>query len=1161
MEISLQKLVMYTTKTVVYLMFVQVLFFNLATAEATFGQAIHETTLSIHVQSETLQNIFELIEQKTEFKFSYSDEIVQIDQRFNLSFSKTTLDVVLNDIGKKSGLSFRQFDELIAVKKREPLELKPPAVRFQKISGTVYEKDGESLPGVNILVKGSLVGTVTDINGAFTLDVPEGSNILVVSYVGYISKEIDISAGGDNLTIYLDPSFEGLQEVVVTALGTKQVKDQSGATSSSIGSEAIQRSGETGLINGLAGKASGVRIGKTNGDPGAGSVIQIRGVNTIEGASQPLVILDGVPISNDNSGAGTVSQQSRLNDINQNDIESVQVLKGASAAALWGSRAANGVIIITTKSGNVNQKPSVTYSFTRSIDKINIWHPLQDSYGQGRNGVRNISSAESWGDKISERAGGSDIVDQNGAYFISDVSGNTIYPVLTKNSTETFLDENYDQVFQDGGFNQHDVSVNGGGEKASYFFSYGNLAQDGIIKNYTYNKQNIRLNTKVQLMDWLTWNNKISYNFTKSNRIHQAGDDTNGLLLGLLRGAPDFNNEDYIGTYVDASGTAYPGRQRNYRRHLGETLNPIYNNPGWTINEQTSNSIVERFIFTPEILIDPTDWLSFIVRGGIDYFTDSRESFFPIGSAGARSTGSWSQELRSSKEVNFDAIATATKEISSDLSGSLTLGVNYNDRQQSYDGTSISPFAVNSNLHTTDLNPDQAASSWSRTLTHIRSNRGYGVLNLSLFNQLYINASGAVEAASTVGGTFFYPSVDVAWQFTDKFAIPGVSFGKLRASLGKVGIQPNPYKFNTLATTGYPSFGGSFMIDSEKGNSDLKPEVKTEWEIGADLRFFKDYVNLGVTYYQNEINDILFAVKTNPSTGFATEYSNAGIIENKGLELDLNVTAVRKKDLSLSFNANFNNNRNLVVDLKGAETVDIGGTSKAVEGEPMSAFWLPGTVRNEDGTLALDANGFPQLDTERRVIGNPNPDWRGGLGAQLNYKNFDFSFLFEHSQGGDFINRTRVVMYGFGTHGDTGNEVTLTEDLVNINGQTIAAGTTVRGNITDFGAGNVLLDESWYTGIGGGLGFNKVNDLFIEDATWTKLRNITLGYTLSPGLLKKIKLQSLRVSASGRDLFLWSDIIGVDPETNNYGVSNAFGMNYFNNPGTKSFLFSIQATF
>ncbi|MEB2777413.1 SusC/RagA family TonB-linked outer membrane protein [Algoriphagus sp. D3-2-R+10] len=1160
MKIYLRSLLMYASKTVVYLVFVHFLFFNMVAADSIFGQTIYDTKLSIEIKDQPLSWVFDEIEKKAPFRFVFGKEVSSLNKRYFLKYNDTTLAEILKDLEKKSSLNFKVINGMIAVKVKEA---ERPKVQKQVkvITGIVSEKGGSGLPGVNILVKGTTYGTITDLDGNFSLEVPDDSSILVVSYVGYTAVEVDISSK-IYLEIFLEPSFSSLSEVVITALGTKQIKDQSGASSSSVSSESIQRSGETGLINGLAGKASGVRIGKMNGDPGAGSVIQIRGVNTIEGASQPLIILDGVPISNENSGSGTISQQSRLNDINQNDIESVQVLKGASAAALWGSRAANGVIVITTKNGKANQKPSVNYSFSQSFDKINVWHPLQDSYGQGRNGVWNISAAESWGDKISDRSGLPDELNTLGAYFISDISGVTYYPVIGKNSRETYLDENYDQVFQTGSFGQHDVSVNGGGQKASYFFSYGNLSQDGITRNFTYNKQNIRLNTQVQLTDWITWNNKVSYNFTKSNRIHQAGDDTNGLLLGLLRSAPDFDNSDYIGTYVNTEGEVFPGRHRNYRRHLGETQNPIYNNPGWTINEQSSLSEVNRFIIAPEIQLDPAEWVNVILRGGIDYYTDNRESFFPIGSAGSRNTGAWDQQLRSWKEVNFDAIVSFNREITEDISGTLTLGANYNDRYSTFNSTSISPFAVASKLPTTDLNPDQSASSWSRSITHLRSNRGYGVLNLGFYDQLFLNASGALEAASTVGGTFFYPSVDLAWQFTKAVEIPGLSFGKLRASFGQVGIQPNPYKFYTLATTGFDTFGGSFQIDSERGNLNLKPEVKTEWEIGADLRFLNDKLVFGATYYQNRINDILFAVKTNPSTGFTTEYTNAGIIENKGLELDLSATVVQRESLSIAINGNFSNNRNLVVELRGAETVDIGGTSKAVQGHPMSAFWLPGTVRNEDGSFALDANGFPKVDTQRRVIGNPNPEWRGGLGAQLNWKNLDFGFLFEHSQGGDYINRTRVVMYGFGTHQDVSNEITLTEDLTNISGTLVPAGTTVRGNIADFGAGNVLLDEAWYTGIGGGLGFNKVNDLFIEDATWTKLRNVTLGYTLQDSpFLDKIKLQSLRVSFSGRDLFLWTDLIGVDPETNNYGVSNAFGMNYFNNPGTKSFLFNIQARF
>lgn len=474
----------------------------------------------------------------------------------------------------------------------------------------------------------------------------------------------------------------------------------------------------------------------------------------------------------------------------------------------------------------------------------------------------------------------------------------------------------------------------------------------------------------------------------------------------------------------------------------------------------------------------------------------------------------------------------------------------------------MAPFAVDSRLMTTDLNPDASATTWEKTETHIRSNRGYGVLGVDLYDQLFVTVSGAAEAASTIHGTFFYPSVDLAWQFNDMVKWDALSFGKLRFTWGKVGIQPDAYKFSTLATTGYDSFGGSFLIDDEKGNNNLKPEVKTEWEVGTDLRLLNNKVTFGLTYYSNQTKDILFAVKANPSSGYTYNYKNAAVIENKGFEIDLSGKVIEKSDLSLSLSANFNNNKNMVVDIAGAETVDIGGTSKAVKGYPMSSFYLPGTLRDSNNKLVLDANGFPQLDTNYRVLGDPNPDWRGGLGFELKYKNFDFSMLFEHSQGGQYIDRTKIVLYGFGQHTDVSNEVTLTEDLKNISGTTVTAGTTVRGAIHDFGAGNVLLDEAYYRGIGGGLGFSKLNDLFVEDATWTKLRNVTLGYTIPKlRISSKFDFSSIHVSVTGRDLFLWTKLVGVDPETNNYGVSNASGMNYFNNPGTRSLLFNLELNF
>ncbi len=955
--------------------------------------------------------------------------------------------------------------------------------------------------------------------------------------------------------------------MVLTAIGTKQLRDETGSTSSIIKPQEIVQSGETGLINSLSGKASGLRIVRQNGDPGAGANIQIRGINSIEGDSNPLIIVDGIPISNDSldddgvGGSTDVTQQSRLNDINQNDIKNVQILKGASAAALWGSRAANGVILITTKGGDFNKAPTFTYSSTYSIDDISVRVPLQDKFGQGRDGVRGLNRTESWGDKIANRAGGEDVFNTSGQYFVSE-SGNLYYPVTTKNSRETFINKNFDAVFRNGTYQQHDFSVGGGGQKASYFFSYGLLEQDGIVKNSDYNRQNIRLNTKVNLTDWLDFRNNVAYTFTKSNRIRGGGSIT-GLYIGLLRNPPDFDITDHIGNYVNNSGSAFPNRQRAYRDQLGASGNAGYNNPLWTLYEQNNESRVDRFLVAPEINIKALDWLDFTLRGGLDFYSDERQEFLPINTSGGARFGDFTSAVTTSKEYNLDFLMKTKHTLTTDVDLNTTFGFNFNNRKRATNSNRLNPFIVDSRQPVTDLNPDDAATTWNRNISQIRTNRGYALLNLSLFDQLFINTSATVEASSTIEGAFFYPSVDVAWQFSDLFGNEDndAFFGKLRASWGKVGIQPGPYRFETLTTTGFNDFGGAYLVSDTQGNRNLRPEIKTEYEIGADLRFLKNRLSLGITYYANEIDDILFEVNTNPSSGFNNSYRNAGIIENKGWEVDLTAKIIDNNDFKLSVNSNFSNNKNLVVDIFGAETVDIGGTSKAVKGFPMSSFYLPASVLNPDGTRALDANGFPEVDTRDRVIGDPNPDWRGGAGMQLNFKGFDFSFLFEHSQGGEFINRGRIVMYGFGTHADVGNEVTLTEDLVNVDGNVFTAGTTVRGNIADFGAGNVLLDESFYRTRGGGLGFNKLNDLYVEDATWTKLRNVTLGYTFDRKRHPNLPLKTLRVAMTGRDLILWSKIIGSDPETSYYGISNASGMDYFTNPSTRSILFNVVATF
>lgn len=1063
------------------------------------------------------------------------------------------------------------------------------ALAQREIRGKVIDDAGEDMIGVNILIQGSSTGTITDVNGNYVLDIPGDGTILVFSLVGYITQTVDVGTRSV-VNVTLESDLKQLQEVVVTALGFKQQKDKMGATYSTVNTDDMVRSGEPMLLNSLATKAANVRISRTNGDPGAGSTIRIRGANTISGPSDPLIIVDGVPISgstiygtdiggNELSGGetGGVSQQSRLNDINPNDIESVQILKGASAASLWGSRAANGVIVITTKNGKAG-KMKIDFKSTVSFDRVHERIPMQSVWGQGRNGEYSPTGIESWGDYIPARSGGPDEVDQSGEFFEAE-DGTRYYPIITRNSQDTYVDSNWDQVFQTGYFIQNDLSISGGKEDATYFMSVGRLDQEGIIRRSDYDRTNLRLNTKFNLTDWITITSKAGYISTSSNRIQQNS-NTAGLLLGLLRTPPDFDITDYLGTYHDGEGGVFRGRQRAYRRYLGSRSNPTYNNPLWTINEQISSSTVNRFNMSTELTISPADFLQIILRGGVDNYSDKQEYLFPIGTAGDNNPGAFAEDIISERELNFDAIARGNFRLSNDVALQATLGWNINDRNRRFNNATIIGFLVNSGKPTTDLNTAAQNSTVENQKRLIRSNRGFGILSFDLYDQLFVNMSGTMEAASSVTGTFFYPSIDAAWQFTKKFNLSNtfISFGKLRASWGQVGVQPIAHRFQTVAEgafryTTYDDpldislFGGGFRLDDDLGNPDLEPEIKTEWEIGLDLRLFSDKLSLNMSYYQNEIEDILFRLDLTPSFGYDTKYDNAGTMENKGFELETDYTIYNQNNWNIGLYANWSRNVNEVTRLKGTETINLSPgasvSSRAIAGEQLGVLFGTGSQVDDNGNFILDANGFPQLTPSPIVLGDPNPDWRGGLGLRARWKNLALNVLFEHAQGGDFSPRTQWVLRRFGTTAETANRITLSQDLVNYDGVVIPAGTTVRGNVADFGGGPVLLDETWYrTGIGGGFGDNQAYNFSIIDATFTRLRELSLSYVINDQWFReKTKLSAVTLTATGRNLALWTDLVGVDPEVNQVGVGNALGLDYFTNPSTESFLFSIQITY
>ena len=1058
------------------------------------------------------------------------------------------------------------------------------------ISGTVSDQSGLPLPGATVLVKGTSSGTSTDFDGKYSIKANQGAT-LVISFVGYTTQEVKVGASS-TINLQLTESAEALEEVIVTALGLKKKKDEDLSSSTTVNTESILRSGESGVVQGLAGKTSGLRITKNSGDPGAGAYIQIRGQNTINGSSQPLIILDGVPVSNNSIGGATdgVTQQSRLNDISSEDIESVTVLKGAAAAAVWGTGAANGVLVINTKSGGRvgGRKVSVNVRSSIIIDKINVEFEKQDKFGQGyptswygdlgystdQFGSYYPDNGFSWGDIIANRAGGADDVTVGNTRFESE-TGNIIYPLVTKNSTDVFNKSNRDQVFGDGFTWDKSLSINFSGDNSSTYLSFTDWDQKGIIKGRSaYRRQTVRLNHTANLTDKIDVRFNTSYSKVNSDRIQQ-GSNLSGLYLGYLRTSPDFDDTDYKGTYFNSAGVPTLNSQRSYRKYLGDAP-PAYNNPLWTINEQDNPNTVERFTIAPELNWKLKDNISLVARYGLDYYTDNRGTFFPVNSSGANGPGLYSEDRISEKTENVNIFLQGAHEVNTNFKLNWILGTTLDRVQYSRLSGSSSQFT---NPIVDDLrifgNAEAANETPSSFKQETRKSGAYTVINAEFFDQVLLELSGRYERPSTLEKNVFYPSASLGWDFSKNIEANDVfSFGKIRMSYGEIGIEPSPYAKKTTFRPGgviaswedellAATYGNPFTRSDVLGNPDIKEERVKELEFGADLRFFKNSISLGFTYYDRKTEDAILLIDVPTSTGYAAKQANAATITNKGLEVDLGLKLLTQGDFKWTLNANYSFNDNLVTDLSGVESVFLAGftgtSSRAVEGEAIGALWGGRFARDAGGNYVLDANGFPTLDPTEGVLGDPNPDWIGGLGSVLSYKGLSLSVQFETSQGNEMWTGTEGVLKYFGIDPETANISVAPQDLQTYAGETIPAGTEFRGNIGNFGGGDVALDADWYTAEGGGFGVQ--SETFIQDASWTRLRELTLAYQLPSKILKNSGFTSAEISLTGRNLFLWTPIEGFDPDLNLTGATLGRGLDYFTNPSTKSYLFTVKIGF
>jgi len=1070
------------------------------------------------------------------------------------------------------------------------------------ISGNITDDEGVPLPGATVLVVGTNVGTTSDFDGNFSIQANQG-DVLSFSFVGYQTLNQEVT-NQDQISISLVASNE-LDEVVLTALGIEKKKDDDLSGTSVVEVDQLQRSGETGVLQGLSGKASGVQITRNSGDPGSGAYIQIRGQNTINGDNSPLIVLDGAPISNANIGGNTagVVQQSRLNDINPEDIESVSVIKGAAAAALYGTGAANGVLVINTKRGSKESKGwSFNVKTSLSVDRVNREWDKQDTWGQGYDGIWYgepgigyfvENTGFSFGDEIALRPGGNDTYDLTGGYFETP-DGRQIGPIVDKNSKTTYNQENRDAIFGDGYTWETNASFSFKGDRSSTFISISNLDQDGILKGASdYVRNTLKLNNDTDLTDKLKVKLSSTYSTSESNRV-QTGSNLNGLYLGYLRSSPDFDIRDYKGTNYrisDGVTSVTPNSHRGYRRATGSyrTFNnetgsfsyaaPTYNNPLWTINEQKHLNTVDRIVFSPELNYDIADNIKIIARYSIDFFQDNRTDYWPAGSAGDGSNGLWGEDRITNKINNFNLFALGNTSITDQISLDYTVG--YQATEESYRRLSAG--------ETNFTNPDQVYLNTGNTTSEnsnpdsynalTRQNGGYAVLDFTIYDNILLQVSGRAESLSTLpgAGVIFYPSGSLGYKLTDLINSDAVDFAKVRVSYGEVGIGANPYATSTVYGPGgiFSSwgdglggylYGNPFTQSASRGNPNLKEERKSETEFGFDLRLFDNAITLNATYYQNETKDGIIALPIPGSSGFTTTLQNAAVITNKGLEFDVTARILRTNDFGISVNANYTQNRNLVVDLKGSAYSILNGftstSSGIAEGFPFAVLRSGVYETDASGNYVLNANGFPNAAAEKEIgVGDPNADFRAGFGINIYYKNLSLTSVIETSQGNDVWNGTYGVLNYFGIHQDTAiktvNDTGAT--IVNSAGTEIPAGATFRGYLEDFGGGPVAVDSEWWTTNGGG--FGDVGEPFIMDGSWIKMREVSLSYNFTEAFVKDLGLTNLSLSVSGRNLFLWSAIDGFDPENNLTGASRGRGLEYFSNPGTSSFLTTLRLQF
>ena len=1037
------------------------------------------------------------------------------------------------------------------------------------VSGSVKDSNGAGLPGVTVVVKGTSTGTLTDAAGKYTIQAA-GNATLVFSFVGYLTQEIPLG-NRPVVDVVLAENVQTLGEVVVTALGVERNTKSLASSITKVPGISLTQARENNFGASIQGRVAGVNVSKAGTGPAGSSRVIIRGNKSLGGSNQPLYVVDGIPMDNTNFGQagvwGGTDQGDGLSSINPDDIESISVLKGASAAALYGSRGGFGVINITTKKGSAKKGIGIEFNSNYVFEKVINYMDLQREYGSG--GLANSDRS----DPSSPRVGSKPITQveafNNESAWGAKLDGTPVIMWDGVTRPYSYAGDNFSRFFRTGQAFTNTLSLTGGGDKQTYRFSYSDMKSTAIIPNSGFNRKNLSLSTNGKFGDKITFNAKVLYSNEDAKNRPMVSDSPGNAVQAVMLMAPNYNIDDMKGDpnklgAVPEGVTTVDNKKTGWE--LQKSPNLWGQNPWWAAYQFVNSSVRDRFITSGQLRFDITSFLYIQGRVGMDYFVRKTKSLTPEGT-GYQTGGAASEGLEQVREINQEWTMGFDKAFGK-VNVNAFVGGNKMTRKDEYVSANGSTFNV---PFFASVN-NTASQNFGYGYSGEGINSLFGSAEVSYSGYLYLNATARNDWFSVLNpksNSKLYPSIGASFIFSDAFKnLPKViSFGKVRASWGQVATaNVGAYAGNlTYGLLGQGHLGipmAGYSSGSNIPNPNLVPALSTELEFGTEMRFMENRLGIDLTYYDQKTTDDILNATISIGSGFSSTSMNIGQLSNKGIEVLLTGTPV-KGEFTWDVSLNLAKNKNKVIALNPGinelsmeeprtRTVMI----KNIVGQPFGMITGYIQKRDANGNRIYQSDGQVVQSDKYEILGNGVADFTGGLNNSFSYKQFNLSFLIDFKAGGDIYSGTNVRLLEAGLTkesllGRDGNlQITgVFENGLNPDGTTKYTGVETR-TLTIEQAAN------YWQSVG-----ERDEAHFVYDASFVKLRQITLGYDLPSSLLSKTPIRTLQLSFVARNLaILYKNTPNIDPEAN-YASSSSQGLDYFGVPSSRTFGFNLRATF